>query len=199
MPGAAGCEQPAQCCRRGPSATKPGPAPAPVLLSTCAFNSSSSHRPQDAGGDSGAVGQAVGRAARDAVLTSWAVLLHAALPRLQQRGAGGSFLPGGPRHLPHPRLHSPLAAAGPALVGAGAPLAPGARLARFCGGQGHRTGTVATQHRASPQGPRGWGASAPYLGTRGCRAAPRCWGGTAESTGPCAGRTCPCTSCRSLC
>lgn len=129
-----------------------------------------------------------------AVLTSRAVLPHAALPRLQQRGAGSPLLPGDPQHLPDPRLHTPLAAAGPALVGAGAPLAPGPQLARLCG-----EGTVTAQHRPCPQGPPAWGAGAAYLGTRGCRAAPRCWGGTAESTGPCANKTCPCTSCRSLC
>ena len=134
-----------------------------------------------------------------AVLTSRAVLPHAALPRLQQRRAVGPFLPGGPQHLPDPRLHTPLAAAGLALVGAGAPLAPRPRLTRLCGGQGCRMGTVSTQHQARPQAPRARGVGTAYLGTRGCRAAPQCWGGTAENTGPCASKTCLCTSCRSLC
>lgn len=64
-----------------------------------------------------------------AVLTSWAVLLHAAFPGLQQRRAGDALLPGGLWHLPDPRLHTPLAATGPSLVGAGAPRAPRPRLA----------------------------------------------------------------------
>lgn len=90
-------------------------------------------------------------------LTSRAVLPQPALPRLQQRGTGGPLLPGSPRHLPDPCLHTPLAAAGPALVGAGAPLAPRSRLARLCGGQGCRMGTVTTQHPGTSPGTAGTG------------------------------------------
>lgn len=131
-----------------------------------------------------------------AVLTSWAVLLHAAPPGLQPRGAGSPILPGSLRHLPYPRLHSPLAAARPALVGAGAPLAPRPRLARLCGDRGR---LVTPRRQARPQRRRARGAGAAYLGTRGCRAVPQCRRGTAGNTGPCTSKTCPCTSCRSLC
>lgn len=73
------------------------------------------------------------RGASGAALTSRALLPQAAPAALQQRGARSPFLPWGARHLAHPRLQTPFRAAAPALVSAGAPLAPGPRLARFCG------------------------------------------------------------------
>lgn len=62
-----------------------------------------------------------------------------------------------------------------------------------------QNGLVTPRHQARPQGRRARGAGAAYLGTRGCRAVPQCRRDTAENTGPCTSKTCPCTSCRSLC
>lgn len=137
---------------------------------------------------------------RQAVLTSRAVLLHAAPPGLQPCGTRGPVLPGSLRHLPHPRLHAPFAAAGSALVGTDAPLAPRPRLARLCKDSDRdrdRTGWCPLGAGHVPRDARGAGAA--HLGTRGCRAVPRCRGGTAGNIGPCTRKTCPCTSCRSLC
>lgn len=95
-----------------------------------------------------------------AALTSWTMLPQAALPRLQQLRAGSPLLPGSPQNLPRPRLHTPLAAAGLALVGAGAPLAPRPQLARLCGGQGGHNGDSDHAGLGASQGSRdvgcGW-------------------------------------------
>lgn len=112
------------------------------------------------------------RGAGGAALTSWAVLPHAALSGLQQRGAGSPLLSRGAQDLAHPRLQAPLAAAGPALVGAGAPLAPGPRLARLWGDRDTGRGTVATPHWHDPWGV-GCGRRLPWHSrVPGCAAVP---------------------------
>lgn len=75
------------------------------------------------------------------------------------------------------------------------PQGPGSHVSG--GKKGARGGGRWPHHAGMTRGVRGAGAA--YLGTRGCRAAPRCRAGTAGSTDPCAGKTSPCTSCRSLC